>query len=98
MPSAELAALGVSEAADAVRTGAVSPVALVEAGLARIAALDGALEAWAHVDAEGALATARERHAEARAGRLRGPLPGVPVGGKDIFDVARVPAARRPRP
>src|SRR5262245_12038991 len=91
MPSAELAALGVSEAADAVRTGAVSPVALVEAGLARIAALDGALEAWAHVDAEGALATARERHAEARAGRLRGPLHGVPVGVKDIFDVAGMP-------
>src|SRR5262245_36079914 len=91
MPSAELAALGASEAADAVRTGAVSPVALVEACLARIAALDEALEAWAHVDAEGAFATARERDAEARAGRLRGPLHGVPVGVKDIFDVAGMP-------
>jgi Asp-tRNA(Asn)/Glu-tRNA(Gln) amidotransferase A subunit family amidase len=91
MPSAELAALGAREAADAVGTGAVSPVALVEACLARIQALDGALEAWAHVDAEGALATARERHAEARAGRLRGPLHGVPVGVKDIFDVAGMP-------
>src|SRR5215510_6160518 len=91
MPSTELAALGASEAADAVRTGAVSPVALVEACLARIEALDGALEAWAHVDAEGAFATARERDAEARAGRLRGPLHGVPVGVKDIFDVAGMP-------
>src|SRR6201984_626322 len=91
MPSAELAALGAREAADAVGTGAVSPVALVEACLARIQALDGALEAWAHVDAEGALATARERDAEARAGRPRGPLHGVPVGIKDIFDVAGMP-------
>ena len=91
MPSTELAALGASEAADAVRTGAVSPVALVEACLARIEAHDGALEAWAHVDAEGAFATARERDAEARAGRLRGPLHGVPVGVKDIFDVAGMP-------
>src|SRR5262250_2670363 len=91
MPSTELAALGASEAADAVRAGAVSPVALVEACLARIEALDGALEAWAHVDAEGAFATARERDAEARAGRLRGPLHGVPVGIKDIFDVAGLP-------
>ena len=91
MRSGEPAALGAREAADAVRAGAVSPVTLVEACLARIQALDGALEAWAHVDAEGALATARERHAEARAGRLRGPLHGVPVGVKDIFDVAGMP-------
>src|SRR5262244_3635694 len=91
MPSTELAALGVSEAADAVRTGAVSPVELVEACLARIGALDGRLLAWAHVDAAGARATARERDAEARAGRLRGPLHGVPVGVKDIFDVVGMP-------
>ncbi|HET7342423.1 MAG TPA: amidase, partial [Methylomirabilota bacterium] len=38
-----------------------------------------------------ALATARERQAEARAGRVRGPLHGVPVGIKDIFDVAGMP-------
>jgi aspartyl-tRNA(Asn)/glutamyl-tRNA(Gln) amidotransferase subunit A len=91
MPSAELAALGAREAAEAVRAGAVSPVALVEACLARIEALDGALEAWAHLDAAGALAVARERQAEARAGRLRGPLHGVPIGVKDIFDVAGMP-------
>jgi aspartyl-tRNA(Asn)/glutamyl-tRNA(Gln) amidotransferase subunit A len=69
----------------------VSPVELVEACLARIRALDAELEAWAHVDAEGALAVARERESEARAGRLRGPLHGVPVGVKDIFDVAGMP-------
>ena len=91
MRSTEPASLGVREAADAVRAGRVSPVELVEACLARIRALDGALEAWAHVDAEGALAVARERAAEARAGRLRGPLHGVAVGVKDIFDVAGMP-------
>ena len=91
MRSAEPAALGVREAADAVRAGTVSPVALVEGCLARVRALDGELQAWAHVDADGALAIAREREAEARAGRLRGPLHGVPVGVKDIFDVAGMP-------
>src|SRR5262247_2578905 len=40
---------------------------------------------------EGALALAREREAEARAGRWRGSLHGVPVGIKDIFDVAGMP-------
>ena len=50
----ELSALGAVEAADEIRRGAVSPVALVEACLERIRALDGNVQAWVHVDAEGA--------------------------------------------
>src|SRR5207302_9872147 len=91
MRSAEPTSLGVGEAAEVVRKGVLSPVELVDACLARIGALDGDLRAWAHVDAAGALAIARERESEARAGRLRGPLHGVPVGVKDIFDVAGMP-------
>jgi len=91
MRSAEPALLGVKEAAEAIRTGALSPVELVEACLTRIRALDGDLRAWAHVDAAGALAVARERESETRAGRSRGPLHGVAVGVKDIFDVAGMP-------
>jgi Asp-tRNA(Asn)/Glu-tRNA(Gln) amidotransferase A subunit family amidase len=80
MPSAEPTSLGVKAATEAIRTGAVSPVDLVEACIAKIRAHDGELKAWAHVDAAGAFATAREREAEARAGRLRGALHGVPGG------------------
>jgi aspartyl-tRNA(Asn)/glutamyl-tRNA(Gln) amidotransferase subunit A len=92
MPSAEsLTDLGVIEAADGIRRGACSAVALVEACLVRVRALEPELQAWAHVDGDGALAAARERDAETRAGRLRGPLHGVPLGIKDIFDVAGLP-------
>src|SRR5262245_45447652 len=91
MPSIEPAALGAREAAEAIRAGVASPVELVGACLERIRALDGEIGAWAHVDADGALAVAREREAEARAGRFRGSLHGVPVGVKDIFDVAGMP-------
>jgi aspartyl-tRNA(Asn)/glutamyl-tRNA(Gln) amidotransferase subunit A len=91
MRSGDIASLAVGEMAEAVRARTLSPVDLVEACLTRIRALDGELRAWAHVDAEGALALAREREAEARASRLRGPLHGVPVGVKDIFDVAGMP-------
>jgi len=91
MPSADVVSLGAREMAEAVRARSASPVELVEACLTRIRKLDGELRAWAHVDAEGALAIAREREAEARASRLRGPLHGVPVGVKDIFDVAGMP-------
>jgi aspartyl-tRNA(Asn)/glutamyl-tRNA(Gln) amidotransferase subunit A len=91
MPSGDVVSLGVREMAEAVRARTASPVELVEACLTRIRKLDGELRAWAHIDAEGALAIAREREAEARASRLRGPLHGVPVGVKDIFDVAGMP-------
>lgn len=83
--------LGVTEAAAQVRAGTLSPVALVEACLERIRAHDARLRAWAYVDEAGARAVARECLAEARAGRLRGPLHGVPVGVKDIFHVAGMP-------
>jgi aspartyl-tRNA(Asn)/glutamyl-tRNA(Gln) amidotransferase subunit A len=98
MPSGDLVALGLGEAADLVRSGTVSPVELTEACLARIRAIDGAIRAWAHVDQDGALATARERLAEAHAGRLRGPLHGVPVGVKDIVDVAGMPTTGGAKP
>ena len=94
MPSAEsggLTELGVRAAADRVRRGELSALALTEACLERVEALEPALAAWAHVDAPGAKVTARERDAEARAGRVRGPLHGVPIGIKDIFDVAGMP-------
>src|SRR2546422_1489400 len=98
MRSAELAALGLREVTEAIRAGTVSPVELVDACLARIRALDGELRAWAHVDGSEALATARERLAEARAGTFRGPLHGVPVGVKDIFDVVGMPTTGGAKP
>jgi aspartyl-tRNA(Asn)/glutamyl-tRNA(Gln) amidotransferase subunit A len=91
MASGDLASLGAVDAARRIAEGTLSPVALVEACLARIRSLDARLRAWVHVDEAGALATARERDSEARAGRLRGPLHGVPIGIKDIFHVAGMP-------
>jgi aspartyl-tRNA(Asn)/glutamyl-tRNA(Gln) amidotransferase subunit A len=76
------------EAARLIAQGTLSPVALVEACLERIRRRDGVIKAWVHVDEAGALAAARAREAEARAGRITGPLHGVPVGIKDIFHVS----------
>jgi Asp-tRNA(Asn)/Glu-tRNA(Gln) amidotransferase A subunit family amidase len=98
MPSADPAALGVAGGARAVRERVISSVALVEASLARIRALDGGLKAWVHLDEAGALAAARERDEDVRAARPTGPLHGVPVGVKDIFHVAGMPTAAGARP
>ena len=83
--------LPAAVAAARIAEGALSPVEVVDACLARIAARDGSVRAWAHVDEAGSRATAREREAEARAGHRRGPLHGVPVAIKDIFHVAAMP-------
>ena len=92
MASAErLVDLTAVAAARRIGTKSLSPVALVDACLERIQAVESTVQAWVHVDADGARAVAREREAEARAGRLRGALHGVPVAVKDIIDVAGMP-------
>jgi aspartyl-tRNA(Asn)/glutamyl-tRNA(Gln) amidotransferase subunit A len=99
MPStSESARLGAREAARRIREGRLSPVALAEACFERIAALDGELQAWSHLDQAGALDVARAREAEARSGRIAGPLHGVAVGIKDIIDVAGMPTTGGARP
>lgn len=67
-----------------MRSGRADPVELVERALARLAAVDRVLGAFVHIDAEGA-----RRQAEARRrSEPDGPLHGVPVAVKDLFDVA----------
>ena len=84
----DLASLPAGRAATLIADRTLSPLDLLESCLARIAARDAEIRAWVRVDEAGARTVAREREAEARAGRLRGPLHGVPVAIKDIFHVA----------
>ncbi|HEY6570100.1 MAG TPA: amidase, partial [Candidatus Limnocylindrales bacterium] len=71
--------------------GDLTSVALVEAVLERIATGDEVLKAWVTVDGDGARAQAQARDEDVAAGREIGPLHGVPVGVKDIIDVAGLP-------
>jgi amidase len=79
------------EAAAALRSREISPVALTRALLDRIARLEPSLHAYATVTPERALAQAAE--AEIAAGHYRGPLHGVPIAVKDICDTAGVVTA-----
>lgn len=84
----DLASLTLSEAAAKVRTGAVTATQLTEACLARIATYDSKLDAFITVMKDKALAQAKLLDAETKAGKLRGPLHGVPLAIKDIIDTA----------
>ncbi len=83
-------ALTVAVAAQAIRAGTLSPVALTKDCLARIAAHDHALHAFVLVTPERALADAEQAEREIAAGGYRGPLHGIPFGLKDIIDTAGI--------
>ena len=83
--------LTASEASKAFAAKKLSPVELVQALLKRTEALDPKLNAYIRLDADGAMDAARTAEKEIAQGRIRGPLHGVPVGVKDIIDVATLP-------
>ena len=70
--------------ADAMASGELTSVEITTAHLDRIAAVDGALHAFLHVNREEALATARDVDARRAAGESLPPLAGVPVAVKDV--------------
>ena len=77
--------------ATAIAEQRLSPVELIERYLARIDAVDGDVEAWREVDGARARREAEACAKEAKDGRLRGPLHGIPLGVKDIVDVEGLP-------
>ncbi len=85
--------LSALEAAEKIRDGQITSVELVEACLERISETDAGIEAWAFLSSELALAEASAMDALRRDGRPIGPLHGVPVAIKDIFDTADMSTA-----
>ncbi len=79
--------LTVYQAAALLRRRKLTAEELVRSCLDRIAARDGVVKAWAHVAAEDALTRARALDRKARRNSWEGPLHGIPIGVKDIFDV-----------
>ena len=73
------------------RSGALTPVEVVEAALARLAALEPSLNAFADPMAAMARAQAQVATADIAAGRPLGPLHGIPVSVKDLIEVVGVP-------
>ncbi len=71
-----------------VRAGRLDPVEIVDTTLDRIGAVDGEVGAFVELDAAGARRQAEELRRSLRSGETAGPLAGVPLAVKDLFDVA----------
>jgi len=83
--------LPATDAARLIRDGIIGSEELVESCLARIAEVDRQIEAWAFLDRDYARQQARAADERRLSGAPIGPLHGVPVGIKDIFDTADMP-------
>ena len=104
MSGIDLTALTATEAASEIAHGAISAEDYTGACLERIAAVESEVRAFIHLDAERALAQARALDRLKANGDRLGPLHGIPIGIKDVFDTADYPteygspifAGRRP--
>src|SRR2546423_9677055 len=81
----DLALLDLADAAERVASGAVSSVALTEAGLDRAGAWQASCNCFIRIDSAAAMEAARERDRELKRGQRRGVLHGVPLAHKDMF-------------
>jgi len=80
----DLTRLSAAVLAEKLRAREISSVDLTQAFLDRIASVDDSVHAFLHVDADAALATARDVDARREAGEDLHPLAGVPIAVKDV--------------
>ena len=86
----DLPFLSIAQASAQIKARKLSPVELAQAMLARVNRLDGMLNSHLLVLEEQAMADAMRAEAEIAAGGWKGPLHGIPIGLKDIYNTAGI--------
>ncbi len=87
---ADLTTLGIAEAGRLMARGELTATALTDAFLARIAAVDHRISSYVAITADEARNAARQADREMQGGLRRGPLHGIPLALKDIYETAGV--------
>lgn len=87
----DLTRLSAADLADRLASGAATSVEITQAHLDRIAAVDGDVHAYLHIDGEGALAAARAADERRASGQDVAALTGVPVAVKDVVATQGLP-------
>jgi amidase len=93
MPTRDLHYCELVEIGQRIQKRELSPVEATQAQLDRIAHLDGQLKSYAYVMASSALEQAHAAEKEIAAGKVRGPLHGVPIAVKDLCWTKNAPTA-----
>ncbi|MES1929035.1 glutamyl-tRNA(Gln) amidotransferase subunit A [Salinisphaera dokdonensis CL-ES53] len=93
----DILSLSATELGRRIKAGDISPVDAVDACLARIEATEPKLNAYVRVLADEARAAAKQAEKEIAAGQWKGPMHGVPVALKDLYDLAHVPTTASSR-
>lgn len=83
--------MNATQAAAAIEAGKINSQELVQAYVDQINAYEPTVEAWQHFDAEYALTQAKDADQLRKSGQTTGPLHGIPIGIKDIFDTKDMP-------
>ena len=86
----DITQLSIAELGAAFRDKALSPVEATKAYLARIAAHNDRVNAFVTLREEGALAEAKQAEVDIAAGNWRGPMHGIPIGHKDLYQTAGI--------
>src|SRR5437660_7686821 len=86
----DLAFLSISELSELIRTRKISPVEITQTILERIETLNPAVNAYITVTRDLAMKAAQEAESEIQRKKWPGPLHGVPIAVKDLFDTAGV--------
>lgn len=90
-----VARAGVRDIAGAIARGEITPLDVIDSVLERVAETEERILAWSLLDEERAREQARVLTEEQQAGKLRGPLHGVPVAIKDEFHIEGMPTLFR---
>jgi aspartyl-tRNA(Asn)/glutamyl-tRNA(Gln) amidotransferase subunit A len=93
MQDLEIASMSLAEMAALVQSRKLTPLELTESYLRRIERLNPRLNAYVTVTAERARADAQRATEEIAAGNYRGPLHGMPIALKDLYDTAGIRTA-----
>ena len=90
MSASELPLLPITRLSKLLHSHEITAVELTDAYLGRIESLDGKLKSFLTVTADRARTEAERADRELAQGRSRGPMHGIPIALKDLFDTAGI--------
>ena len=90
MDTLEICYMSAGDLSKLVQKKEVSPVEIIEAHLSRIEATEPVLNSFITLLADESRAAARQAEKDIQAGRYKGPLHGIPVGLKDLYNTGGV--------